>query len=361
MYAPSRIRVMLRSRSLKLPTDGCGEVKADAAMGDIQYVRASQNTLDAPSPSDQVVRSCPPLWIRANPKKHHSEVSLNNEHTASQERQEDNDKSGEIPSGTQRNRTPRTLFPKIIDALLSKKKNQDLELDPTAVFGHASGWDAQWFAPKVEYVAANDEPKHWQTASKPELICGTFFDLFERLRSLLNACINQVNACVLIGTQMIVHETQMNANERNHATRKRKILLARFLLFLFLFKIYHPAHAIDRVLILTRGKIPCKLYYCPELGSSSSEGHVYGFGLLCILGIVLAHSTTTKCYLKDTMSGGLSLALGELPSYSLTRRWVALDECWFPSSPAIGSSVPVAALGLLGRPTHFQDHGGYED
>ncbi len=67
---------------------------------------------------------------------------------------------------------------KITDALLSKKKNQDLELDPTAVFGHASGWDVQWFAPKVEYIATNDEPKHWQTASKPELICGTFFDLF---------------------------------------------------------------------------------------------------------------------------------------------------------------------------------------
>ncbi|PBK68111.1 hypothetical protein ARMSODRAFT_976376 [Armillaria solidipes] len=99
-------------------------------------------------------------------------------HTASQEQQEGNDKSREIPSGTQRNRNPRTLFPEITDVLLSKKKNQDLELDPTAVFGHASGWGAQWFAPKVEYVAANDEPKHWQTASKPELICGTFFDLF---------------------------------------------------------------------------------------------------------------------------------------------------------------------------------------
>ncbi len=48
--------------------------------------------------------------------------------------------------------------------------NKDLELDLASGFGHASGWNAQQFTRKVEYVADNNELKSSWTADKPELI-----------------------------------------------------------------------------------------------------------------------------------------------------------------------------------------------
>ncbi len=48
--------------------------------------------------------------------------------------------------------------------------NKDLQLDLASGFGHASGWNAQQFTRKVEYVADNNELKSSWTADKPELI-----------------------------------------------------------------------------------------------------------------------------------------------------------------------------------------------
>ncbi len=81
---------------------------------------------------------------------------------ASQRRQEDKDRLRQI-SGTQQ--VPG--FFTVIGFLPSKKVDKDLELDLASGFGHASGWNAQWFTRKVEYVADNNELKSLWIADKP--------------------------------------------------------------------------------------------------------------------------------------------------------------------------------------------------
>ncbi len=45
----------------------------------------------------------------------------------------------------------------VIGFLPSKKMNKDLELDLASGFGHASGWNAQQFTCKAEYVADSND------------------------------------------------------------------------------------------------------------------------------------------------------------------------------------------------------------